>query len=155
MKHPKIEIPSFRCFNLATKEVIYCFKGVAPNTAFICTAESWGFFPVSSNGIEVNTCLGCPQDSLLSQGSGFDDVNGVEIYQYDIVRDLTSEFSVGKEKVFLCGEVYIKDGIFRESYFNQPLHIYKNIEVIGNRLETPDLLEHCPPVPKGYCEYEG
>ena len=155
MRFPKVNPPSYRCFNIPRKEVVYCYKGVSPNTAFVCTADSWGFYPISNLGIEVNSCLGNPQDSFLSKGSGFKDRFGIEVYQYDIVRDLSCEFSVGNEKAFLCGEVYFKDGVFRESYFNQPIHIYKQLEVIGNRFETESELEHCPPPPKGYNVYEG
>ena len=148
VKSSKIETPSFRGFNLTTKEVVYCFKGCSPKTAFICTNDTWGFYPVINNSIEVGVCLANPQNSTLSRGSGRYDVSGLEIFEFDIVRNLSSEFSVGIEKTFLFGEIYYRNGIFYESYFNMPLNHYNVLEVCGNRFETPDLLESCPPILK-------
>ena len=146
VKAAKIEIPSFRGFNWVTGEVVYCFKKCSPKTAFMCNHESWGFYPVVNNLVSIDVCLSNPTNSILSRGSGRYDSSGLEIFEYDIVKNLTSEFSVGNEKCFLFGEIYYRNGVFYESYFNMPISHYQFLEVVGNRFETPELLNSCPPV---------
>lgn len=145
----KLEIPSFRAFNLKTKEVIYCCKKCSPPVAFISVPDSWGFYPIINGLVKIDRCLANPKDSVLSRGSGYFDSNGLEIFHFDIIKNLsTPEFSSGLEKTYLHGEVYYRNGTFYESYFNMPITNYRTLEVYGNRFETPDLLEECPPVPK-------
>jgi hypothetical protein len=149
LKSVKINTPSFRAFNLKNREVIYCFNKCKPSVAFVCTNLSWGFYSVTNDNIDIDNCLASPVDSILSRGSGWYGVSGLEIYEHDIIKNLSNtEFSAGTEKIYLCGQVYYRNGVFYESYFNQPITNYKVLEVQGNFYEYPELLEDCPPVPK-------
>ncbi|MBU7450677.1 YopX family protein [Leuconostoc citreum] len=83
---------------------------------------------------------------ILEQYTGLKDVNGVEIYEGDVVKLYaevhdTFGFEITKKEtgkiVFYAGSFFISNGISDE-----PIYAYENdFEVIGNIHEQPELLE--------------
>lgn len=78
------------------------------------------------------------EDMILMQYVGLKDKNGKEIYEGDIVK--ANWF----DKTEVIGEIYFSMGCFilaNSSVSDNQLFIFKNLEVIGNIYENPELLE--------------
>lgn len=78
-------------------------------------------------------------DAPVMQYTGFTDINGIEIYEDDLIKKDDDKFVRCGVVSFIhgCWMVASKDG---DSYFN--LHHYLNqVKVIGNIHQHPELLE--------------
>jgi len=86
---------------------------------------------VYMDDVYVNNCD-------LMQFTGLIDKNGKEIYEGDIINALHPS-----NKMALYGQVSFKNGCFKFDYINDPwnLFVMKEIEVIGNIYENPELLK--------------
>ena len=79
-----------------------------------------------------------PDDCILEQFTGFQDSEGKDIYEGDIVIGLwDGELDYSSQKV----KVEFKNGAFRENYFNRPIADYIQnyrckIKIIGNTHEV-------------------
>ena len=75
-------------------------------------------------------------DTITVQYTGLKDKNGKEIYEGDIIK-----ICYGSGFELIQTEVIFKDGSFRDNYFRYVLPESKEMEIIGNIYETPNLLE--------------
>ena len=78
-------------------------------------------------------------DCTAMQFTGFTDINGIEIYEGDLIKKDDDKFVRCGVVSFIhgCWMVASKDG---DLYFN--LHYYLNqVEVIGNIYQHPEILE--------------
>lgn len=138
---PRVDwVPSFRAYNKETGMMVYYCEGANPPMMLIFGVNSWGFYRADEPILDTN-CMASPVDSILMQGSGRPDKNEVELFEGDLVKDLRSGCDLAQGTDFLYAEIYIRDGVFYENYFNQPIHFYPYLQIIGNKYEDPDLLE--------------
>ena len=135
--------PAYRAYNKHTKQMVYCFPKCSPQVAFILTPDGWGMYP-SDVPLRDDNCLANMQDSILLRGTGRQDAMALEIYEGDIVKNLTSTCDIGQGLQFMYAEVYYQDGVFYENYFHEPIYSYPNLEVVGNKYEHPDLMQFLP-----------
>ena len=78
------------------------------------------------------------EEMILMQFTGLHDKNGKKIYEGDIVK------AKWFDKTEVIGEIYFSMGCFilaNSSVSDNQLFIFKNLEVIGNIYENPELLE--------------
>ena len=79
---------------------------------------------------------------ILMQYTGLKDINGKEIYESDIVRCMLGEHWNYKETIgtvlFHCGEWALEEK--GSMFFKIKLYRCKEIEIIGNIYENPELL---------------
>ena len=125
---------SFRAFNKHSNQMYYSYPGCNPQIAFISTSDGWAMYP-ADKPIRVDYCLASNLDSILMRGSDLSDINGLEIFESDIIMNLTSECSLGQGLQFLKATVYLKNGIFYEDYLHQPIYTYHSMEILGNLYE--------------------
>ena len=99
-----------------------------------------GNYVLDFNGKIYNMENGRAEDFkfILMQYIGLKDKNGKEIYEGDIVKDV-SHSMLDYKNVITTIEFF--EGTFREGYFGNPISWCKHCEVIGNIYETPELLE--------------
>lgn len=71
------------------------------------------------------------QDAILMQSTGMSDINGVEIFEGDIVSTIHG----------LCEVRYIKDGYYIVKDNKISLLSLQNVRVVGNIYENPDWIE--------------
>lgn len=94
---------------------------------------------------KLNTCIS-EEDRILMQYTGIKDKNGVEIYEGDILRGISSSFSGVIGEVKLCeypdNEEYVHSMHYGWNVNGIPLVdlISDGCEVIGNIHENPELL---------------
>ena len=134
----KFRQPSFRAYKPKTKEIIYCAEGATIKTSIAFSPDGRWSIHLHS---DPKVILANYEECILMRGSGRADINGLEIYERDIVQDL-STFPLGLG----CGDyiatsISYKDGLFYEDYFKQPIHFYENLEIVGNVFEDEYLLE--------------
>jgi uncharacterized phage protein (TIGR01671 family) len=81
----------------------------------------------------------CNEDYILMQFIGLTDKNGVEIFEFDIVKNPQGKIG---EVVFHEGKFCLKSFRKNDTIWYMPLDIgfMKNKEVIGNKFENPELL---------------
>ena len=81
------------------------------------------------------------EDMILMQYTGLHDKNGKEIYGEDIVRiDYLSYIVTGVVTYSTKDAMYILTNTNSIADENEPLGDYKNLEVIGNTYDNPELL---------------
>lgn len=77
---------------------------------------------------------GNTRDFELMQYTGLKDMNGVEIYEGDIVR-----FDTNVQ--ILESEVTYYHGMFTIKKYGEKIPLFTALKVIGNKFENPELLE--------------
>lgn len=120
-------IPKFRAWDKEHKYMEYTDKNLV-----VC---------FSDEGVEVtdhttfsHSCTSMESFELM-QSTGLKDNDGIEFYEKDIVRNIDSEE---------LGVVEYDEGQFRVSYNDvseQLWEIDKDLQIIGNIYENPELLE--------------
>ncbi len=82
-----------------------------------------------------------PYVCRLMQYTGLEDVNGVEIYEGDIVKIVFNDFT---ESENFIGVIKYYEGMFSVDNGNESYKLFDELnmnEVIGNIYENPELLE--------------
>jgi len=130
--------PAFRAYKPKTEELIYCAEGALIKTTIAFAPEGRWSIHLHS---DPKVILANYEECILMRGSGQPDSNGLEIYEGDIVQDL-STFPLGLG----CGDyvtaaIIYKSGLFYEDYFKQPIYFYDNLEVVGDVFRDEYLLE--------------
>lgn len=120
-------IPKFRAWDKDHKYMEYTDKNLV-----VC---------FSDEGVEItdhttfsHSCTSMEKFELM-QSTGLKDNDGIEFYEKDIVRNIDSEE---------LGVVEYDEGQFRVSYNDvseQLWEIDKDLQIIGNIYENPELLE--------------
>lgn len=133
-------ISKFRAWDKEKDRMIY------PSTLGVC-------FELDDDGINVvDVDVDYPIDHIfpridseLMQSTGLKDINGVEIFEGDIVRCTVDNWSNGEKFEQIDKVVYedcmftFSDGYKYDCSITEPTYLSK--EVIGNIYENPDLLE--------------
>lgn len=81
------------------------------------------------------------QDAILMQSTGMSDINGVEIYEGDIVKAVAFSRLIGVVKYSTERGAYILEEINKFTCDFAYLSPFGNFEVIGNIYENPELME--------------
>lgn len=108
----------------------------------------YGYYWTNENGnyfirktIDLNECFTIEDIEIIpetiGQYTGLNDKNGIEIYEGDIVEAFYFEAKVKGKIDFIYGAFAIIDS----SVSDNQLFIFKDIKVIGNTIDNPELLE--------------
>lgn len=116
----------FRVWDFDKEEMIY------PNSAKIIL--------ISNKGVVIDS-----ETYAIMQFTGLKDKHGKEIYEADVVRS-TTEFNgyTGMDSSLYGGNVYeVRNDSWRFYLYPTSMHSVnlKNLEVIGNIYENPELIE--------------
>jgi len=104
-------------------------KAFMPNEGYaICDGDVMGL----RYGNEMDDVL--TDQVELMQYTGLKDMNGVEIYECDVVR-----FDTNVQ--ILESEVTYYHGMFTIKKYGEKIPLFTALKVIGNRFENPELLE--------------
>lgn len=104
-----------------------------------------GIYPIGGNlrfGTHDSHMFYRPNEAELMQFTGLLDKNGKEIYEHDLVTHSSLDDSVVGEVVFEKG-AFALNGILDESGKDSTFFYnisYKDVSVVGNRFENPELL---------------
>ena len=130
--------PSFRAYKSKTDEMVYCCEHSAIKTSIAFAPNGRWSIHLASN---PSCILANYETGILMRGSGRTDVNGLEIYEGDIIQDLsTAPLGIGCGD-YVAAAVLYGDGLFYEDYFKQTINFYANLEVVGNIYQDEYLLE--------------
>ena len=111
--------------NIKKGEWVYGYLAIYSSKPYIITPET-------SYWIEVDP-------ETVGQYTTIDDINGKEIYEGDIVKNLNTAYDKGYEDTIAIVE--FRNGAFVETYWGNVLAVYPNLEVLGNIYDNPELVE--------------
>lgn len=114
----------------------YCYRKKTPT---LFSNEVFRYYYIIDE-IGSETCI---DENTLGQFTGFYDKNGNEIYEGDILKPLNEHFTYVVK--FGNGCFYIEYILGKWNTLERGIEVYKNfdrdIEIIGNIHENPELLE--------------
>lgn len=128
-------IPKFRVWILNTKEMENVVSIDMNSDAITCEIEyAYGLLFIT----------GRKPDGVLMQSTGLKDLNGVEIYEGDIVKPVSFASWIGVVKYSPENAAYILDDHNNEFIRGENVYLSQfneGLEIIGNIYENPELME--------------
>lgn len=115
-------------------------------TMLYCSGEWYPVYESKVPLIYLNEFINDHKDRcILMQYTGLKDKNGVDIYEGDVLKDvhISPERYASGEYAYGVVVFDTEQSAFIATYndLHEPLHKCIDDEVIGNRFESPDLLE--------------